>query len=59
MANKAYHKPISMFWALGVPAMVFAVIYYAYRSPGWVGTQVQRAIGPILDPIIRWVDRAI
>ena len=48
-----------MFWALGVPLVVFAVIYYAYNSPGWVGNQVQGALGPILDPIIRWVDRLV
>ncbi len=48
-----------MFWALGVPAVVFAILLYAYQSPGWVGSQVQRTFGPILDPLIRWVDRMI
>ncbi|MEZ5394527.1 MAG: hypothetical protein R2724_17070 [Bryobacterales bacterium] len=59
MANKAYHKPISMFWTLGVPAVLFGVIWYAYNSTGWVSSQVQRTLGPILAPIIRWADRLI
>lgn len=59
VASKSYHKSVSMFWALGVPAILFAVVYYAYRTPSWLGTQVQRALGPILDPILRFVDRAI
>ena len=59
MSGKAYYRSVSMFWTLAVPAVVCAVIYYAYRSPGWVGSQVQQVVGPILDPILRWVSRII
>ena len=48
-----------MFWGIGVPIIVFGVIYYAYQQPGWVGTQVQHTFGPILDPLIHWFDRVI
>jgi hypothetical protein len=59
VASKAYYKSVSLFWTLAVPAVLFAVIWYAYRSPGWVGGYVQRVLGPVLDPVIRWADRII
>ena len=59
MASKAYYKSVSLFWTMGVPAVLFGVIWYAYNSHGWVGGYVQRMIGPIVDPLIRWSQRLI
>lgn len=56
MGRKTY-SPISSFWVLLVPAVLFALGYYAYSEPGYVGMKVRAALGPIVNPVLRELHR--
>lgn len=58
MAKTSY-TPISTFWAMFVPGVLAAVVWYAYNSQGWVSHKVQSFFGPIVEPTIKFFARVL
>jgi|GEM_PF-4985667 len=57
--GKSGYKPFSAFWGLGVPAVLMGVIWYAYNSQGWVSYKVQKLVGPVVEPALRFIGRVL
>lgn len=42
---------MSKYWAGVVPAVLGGILFYAYRSPNYIGHFVRGIVDPILQPI--------
>ena len=42
-----------------VPAVLAGVIWYAYNSQGWVSYKVQKIVGPVVEPALRFISRVL
>jgi hypothetical protein len=48
MPTKSY-TPISGFWSLAVPAVVFGLGYYLWHSQGFLSMELRQALGPLVS----------
>jgi len=54
VAKPAKYQPISAFWTIVLPALIFGLLYFAYNSTGWVSFRVQKMLDPIVQPVMSW-----